>query len=249
MKFGKLVKKRDPRTLSLKSILDTDALPSIPETFSPIDLSTVKFQMYGNDQYGDCAFAKEGNILTFWGKLKHGDAYEAPTLQEILDAYSAVTGFNPNDPSTDQGTILLDMLNYWRKHPMHGHWLAGYGEIQLQNTDLLDASIFLFQGADLGVQIPEHTMEDIEAGKKIFDVPSRHSSIIGGHDIPALTYDQDNYNVASWGEPYKMTKAFYYTYCDEAYALIGHEYMQKNKTIVNGVRINVLENYLKSLAA
>jgi hypothetical protein len=66
--------------------------------------------MLGNDEFGDCVFAGAGHEHMVWsgGKMNF-------TTDNVLSDYSAVTGFLRDDPATDQGTVMLDALNY-RRH-------------------------------------------------------------------------------------------------------------------------------------
>jgi hypothetical protein len=38
--------------------------------------------------------------------------------EEVISAYSAVTGYRPSDPSTDRGGLISDALRFWRMSGM-----------------------------------------------------------------------------------------------------------------------------------
>src|SRR6185437_645652 len=58
--------------------------------------------MLGNDQYGDCVFAANGHTVEQQTALGQGKEVTVTTAQALAE-YSKVTGFNPNDPNTDNG--------------------------------------------------------------------------------------------------------------------------------------------------
>jgi hypothetical protein len=71
--------------------------------------------MLGNDQrWGDCVFAGACHETMLW--TAEGGEEARPVLRrDSPPDYAAVTGFNPDDPSTDQGTNVRDALAYRQK--------------------------------------------------------------------------------------------------------------------------------------
>src|SRR5215469_7565963 len=92
LKLGKQVARHDPRTLLLASYL-TPQLPTPPASF---DL-TGKVKAWGmmdNDQIGDCTCAAAGHLIMEW-TANAGRKVFTPSDQQIVGAYSAITGYNP----------------------------------------------------------------------------------------------------------------------------------------------------------
>ena len=85
-------------------------LNSLPTPPSGIDYSVAAqsclSQVMGNDTVGDCTCAGAGHALGLWT----GNAGDLVTLtrEQVLAMYSAITGYNPSDPSTDQGANEVD---------------------------------------------------------------------------------------------------------------------------------------------
>ena len=71
----------------------------------------------------------------------------------ILARYE-IFGYRPANPSSDQGAVETDVLNYWLKTPLEGHAIDGY--VSLQPKDIRDVrdAVWLFGGAYIGVALP-----------------------------------------------------------------------------------------------
>ena len=52
----------------------------------------------------------------------------------------------------------------------------------------------------------------------------------GGHAVPVVASDPRRLAVVTWGQLLRMTWAFWEAYCDEAYAILSHDFLEKNKT-------------------
>src|ERR1700750_2435947 len=88
-----------------------------PSAVSPASVDYSAFPnigMLGNDRYGDCVEAANGHLVEQQTYIGQGSEVSVTTAQ-VLAEYSKITGFNPNDPNSDQGTIIQDGLNDLRK--------------------------------------------------------------------------------------------------------------------------------------
>lgn len=102
--------KHTPHGFKLK-----DFLVAVPTSAATCDYSapaiTVLQNIEGNGEYGDCVEAEDAhNIAVTTGNSGNGLFAYTPT--QTLADYSAITGFNAADPSTDQGTDPTTDLNY-----------------------------------------------------------------------------------------------------------------------------------------
>ena len=114
-KGGKLPPVRTTDMIALSDHLDkASTWPLVPPMGWEFAVNPRAWGMLGNDTVGDCAIA--GLMHLIQGQSANiGDPLFATTKQAI-DLYSAVTGYNPNDPDSDQGTVVTDLLKYAKKH-------------------------------------------------------------------------------------------------------------------------------------
>jgi hypothetical protein len=59
-----------------------------------------------------------------WSSL--AGAPNVPTTDQVLAEYTKLTGFNPADPSTDNGAVESDTLQSWKTSGLFGKNLLGF---------------------------------------------------------------------------------------------------------------------------
>jgi hypothetical protein len=196
--------------------------------------------MYGNDQYGDCVWAMIGHTIEAATTYGQGQTVKVSDA-DVLKGYSAVTGFDPADPSTDQGTVIQDALDYWRKVGVGGHKIMAFAQIDHTNLDEIDAALYLFGHVQLGIDFPAVAMDQFNEGKP-WDVVADDGGNEGGHAISGGLARRDaatpfpprpelvgknargNYVVITWGRAQEMTPAFFARYVEEAWTVITPEW-------------------------
>lgn len=208
MKLGRI----SPRTDRLSALpLFPDYASSLPAPPPSVDWqSKVKsWPMMANDRYGDCTCACVGHLVQLWTT-----ANGAPVVlsdADVLGLYAAVTGFDPDKPETDNGAVMVDVLDYWRKTGVAGHRLAGYARTRVGHHDHVKQAIALMGGVCLGVAFPSAWFDqdtwDVGRGPKYRPE--------GGHEVPAVGYDSKTLTVVSWGRLYRLTWAALDRYCEE----------------------------------
>jgi hypothetical protein len=173
-----------------------------------------------NDSLGDCTIASIGHgvqVLT----ANSGTEMTLPD-QAILEAYEAVSGYNPVTGANDNGAVELDVLNYWRQVGVGGHKLDAYAALHPQSQRELMEAIYLFGGAYLGLALPLAWQS-----ASVWDVPHHlwfweryqwQPGSWGGHAVWACDYDARGVTVVTWGQLQRITWQGFFTYCEEAYA-------------------------------
>jgi len=246
MKLGKQPPKKDERTLMLAKYL-APALPAPPPS---VDYSTAVKVPWGtmeNDQYQDCTCAAAGHLIMDWTSL--AGAFTPVTDDQVIQAYAAITGFDPNTGLGDGGAVEIDVLNYWRKTGIAGHQISAYAALTASNTDHVKIATALFCGAYIGLQLPlsakTQTVWDVPAGGAVG--PGAPNSW-GGHAVCIVGYDANQLTIITWGHKKQMTWAFWQVYCDEAYALLSKDYL-KNQKAPAGVDLATLEQDLQVVTA
>lgn len=233
MKYGKLPVRHDARTLAFERY--TSRLPNPPRSVSPLD----RFQHFGwgtlgNDQYGDCVWAGAAHETMLWtteaGKLARFDDVH------VLADYAKVTGFDPRTGANDNGTVVLDALNYRRKVGVHdasgtAHKIGAYAKVDASNTVHLKAAVWLFDAVGIGFEVPDYAEDQFALGQ-IWHIGGQdpNAPIVGGHYVPVVGYDSGGLWLVTWGELHRMTWQFFRKYTDEAYALLSPDMLRAGKS-------------------
>lgn len=219
-KLGKLPPRHDHRTYKLTAPIKRPDI-AIPET---CDWSRgIRYDMNGNDRYGDCAFASRSALLLTWTALA-----QAPirlTETETLQDYAQATGFNPETEANDNGTILLDALNMWRREGFNRHgqtrdYLTAYGALEHKDHDAVRRAIYVLGGVYLGIRVPKYLME-IE-GDWVY-IHDADWTFVGGHCIAALGFDAFGPRIFTWSSTRRMSWELWDAIVDEAYGLVSLE--------------------------
>ena len=242
-KLGRLPTKHDPRTLHLSRYM-LEGLPPPPAAVDWMD-KIGDWGMMGNDSVGDCTCACAGHEIEAWTAYASSEA--VISTADVLAAYSAITGYDPSDPNTDQGAACLDVLKYWRTTGIGGHKIGAFvavdpkSELQIKLACYLFGSVYL--GVDLPVSAQSQDVWDVPEGGPVGDgAPGSW----GGHAIPIQAYDLTGETVITWGSKQRMTPAFLATYCSEAYAILSQDFIAAGKA-PNGFDLATLTTDLAAL--
>lgn len=234
-KLGKLPPDPTRKALLLAPHLTGPALspPAQRDWLSQV----TEWPMYANDKYGDCVFAAIGHMIEAWTAY-NGSQIEVAT-EDLLHAYSAVTGFDRADPSTDQGTVLQDALDYWRTVGIAGHKILAFAKVDHTNPIEVRAALDVFGGLMTGINFPRIAMDQFTAGKP-WDAVHDDGGIEGGHAIHAGAYTPGMYDVVTWARVQAMTPAFHARYVDEVWAVITPEWYAANGKTPGGIDLHGL---------
>lgn len=244
LKFGRLP--NDPAKPRLRLTLRPTAAPASPAVRDWLS-AVADWPMLGNDRYGDCVFAMIGHVIQALSTYGQGRTATL-TDADVLAAYSAVTGFNPNDPNSDRGTVIQDALGYWRKHGIAGHKILAFAQIDHTSREQVDAAINQFGAVLLGINFPAAAMDQFNAGRP-WDVVARDGGIEGGHAIPAGYYSTPagRRKVVTWARVQDMTDAFWDRYVEEAWVVVAPEWLSAAGTDPLGVDLHGLGEQLHGL--
>lgn len=231
-KLGKLAPKYDKRTLQFSAYKNPKfKLQSVPKTFGHTKLIKA-WGVLGNDKFGDCAWASAAHETMLWGaEAKKKISF---TDDNVLSDYAACTGFNPVTGAGDEGTLMIDQLNYRRKTGIvdssgKRHQICAYVALEPGNFEHVMQAAWMFSSVSLGIKFPESAMDQFNAGKAWSVVAG--SSIEGGHAIPLVGRVGTRLQIVTWGKVQQMTKTFFERYCDEAYAILDDEMLTNGKSI------------------
>jgi hypothetical protein len=232
---GRLPENKAKPRLKLAPLLTTLQFPENKDWYSAVS----DWPMYLNDQMGDCTCATAGHIIeqaTTYGQKNTVKI----TDNDVLKAYVDNSGFNPDTGANDNGAVVQDVLNYWRKTGIGGHKILAFARVDESNLDEVRAAINLFGTVYLGINFPKSAMQQFDAGEPWHPVSG--SSIAGGHAINAVYYDISDgmYKIVTWGKVQRMTQAFWDAYVEEAWVVISPEWLDANNKNPDGIDMSTL---------
>lgn len=228
---GRLPNRPEVPRLKLSKYLGAVPVPAASADW----LSAVpSWPMYLNDQIGDCTCAAVGHMIEGWTQYTAGAAVQV-TDQDVLTAYEKVGGYNPSDPSTDNGAVIQDVLGYWQKTGVGGHKIVAFAEVDIANATEVRQAIELFGSIDIGINFPSAAMDQFNNRQEW--TPVAGDTIEGGHCVPVGAYDASSYTCVTWGATQKMDLAFWSQYVEEAWVVITQDWVEKNGNVPSGLNL------------
>jgi hypothetical protein len=156
------------------------------------------------------------------------------TDANVLADYAAVTGFNPGDPTSDQGTDVQDAAAYRRKTGIvdsagKRHTIAAYLALDPGNLSHLLTAAYLFSAAGIGLSLPASAIDQAKRGEPWDVAPGSPNE--GGHYVPLIGRLSSGMLVCvSWGRLQLLTESFFQTFSDEAVAYVSTEDLVDQKS-------------------
>jgi len=194
------------------------APPVSADWLSPVPVAD--WGVLGNADYGDCTCAGVGHKRIGDVFVNQGRVLKV-TDKDALALYSAVTGFDPNDPATDQGAVCQDVLDYWRKNGFLGEKIVAFAKVDLSNETEVKQAIALFGQIYCGMDFPGSAMDQFNAGKP-WDVV-KGARIEGGHCVTIGAFDENGLGAVTWGAVQRMTWRFFKKYYREGWVLVTED--------------------------
>lgn len=250
LKFGK--KPARPNSVSLKfgDVLNEAKLPTPPKTFGH-ETMLHTWSMFANDQWGDCVFAGAAHEHMLWTAEGEGIAAKF-TTKNVLADYSAVTGFDPSRPDSDQGTDMQTAAAYRQKTGVvdstgKRHKIDAYAALRVGDTAQLATAVWLFNAVGVGVECPA-SMEDQFSAGQVWDVVPG-DKIDGGHYIPCVGRNSEgNFVFVSWGKLQAATPEWVAKYMDEGICYFDVEMINTTtKVSLENFNADALTTYLRGL--
>lgn len=176
----------------------TAAYPASPSTcdWTPAAASVLA-NVEGNDNYGDCVFAENAHFVGV--ETGNNGSLFSYTTQQTLADYSAETGFNANDPSTDQGANPITDLNFFTQRPFaDGSKLLGWALVDATNQDEVRYAISTFGNIKVWLGLPNGITSSMPNGDGfIWDTDRGQPNPNQGHCIGGYGFDVGKVNIVS----------------------------------------------------
>jgi hypothetical protein len=221
LKLGKHDPRHDARTLRLSAYATDLAAPPSVHWAAP------SYGMFGNDRAGDCVQAGAAHAEQIWTHLTARPF--GVTDKDVLDWYSALTGYNQLTGDNDNGTDMLSACTAWRSPSIHDadapyphkYSVSGFTEVNVANAPEVRYATWQFGGVYLGAQLPLSAQNQMGDVWDVITGPDAQPGSWGGHCIWVNAYDADTLTCVTWGTEQKMTWNWFHTYADEAYAILA----------------------------
>ena len=224
MKYGKT-----PARNAIEMKFSDHAQPNLirPSSFGHDGLIKAgDWNMGGNDKYGSCVPTGGGNETRMWNYEAGVQTY-IPTSATLSD-YSAISGFDPSKPDTDNGCDMEAAAKYRRNVGLidgHGkrHKIGAYLALDPGNLEQHLQAGWLFGAVGIGLEVPAYMERQFDAGKPLDVDPNEDPTSIGGHYAPMVGYRDGMIWVVTWAKVVPMTVAFLTKFSDEAITYVSSE--------------------------
>jgi hypothetical protein len=249
-RLGKKPARPDAVSFRFAAFFNAAHLPTPPMAFGHVygPDQQLPWGMLANDDYADCVFAGAAHETMIWTNEAHNLASFDDAA--VLSDYAAVTGFNPDDPSTDQGTDMQQAASYRRKTGIldakgQRHKIDSYVALTPGDANQLALAAYLLGAVGVGLRFPESAMNQFEAREPWTIVDQQTPA--GGHYVPCVGRNSHgHFLVVTWGRIQAMTPEFYARYCDEAVAYLSIEALT-NELSPEGFDVSRLREALRSI--
>jgi hypothetical protein len=219
LKLGKKPARPGAMKLKLSNYLKKSELPTVPMRFGNLSVwGSTEWGMLGNDQVGDCVFAGFAHQIMMWEEtIGKGSLF---VEGDVLAAYSEVTGYDPNDPSTDQGTDMVKACQWWKDNGYALHQIFGFAEVPV--SQIAEAA-FIFGSVGVGLKMTQGQQDQFNHAEP-WDVTG--DPVEGGHYVPVIGRNaHGNYLCVTWGRLQAITPAFIERACDEAVCQVSQDWL------------------------
>jgi hypothetical protein len=185
--------------------------------------------IYGNDTLGDCVIAGIGHVVGVLTAGANGTPF-LYTQDQIIALYSAIGGYVPGDPSTDQGCDEVTALNYWENNgaPAGQHQIAGWLSVNAADPTEVRTALWLFENLYFGLELPDAWINPMPSAPGfVWDVAGDPDPQ-NGHCVVGVGYNAEGVTIDTWGMLGLITDAAIKQYASQTangalYAVISQD--------------------------
>jgi len=211
----------NPKDLHLhRFLLSLAVLPKPPEVIDNTVYVKQPWSMYLNDRYGCCVFASSSHRRVTQAAMTGQQI--AIGDDEVLRAYSAVTGFDPNNSNTDNGAVMVDAANWERHNDLGGDQVFAFARVRIdpQDREMLDLATYYFGGVWFGINLPISARRQVGDVWDVVDRSDGQPGTWGGHAVWSPKSSPEEREVVTWAKMQRCTHSFISLYADEAWTVL-----------------------------
>jgi|SRR5665213_258515 len=222
-KLGKKPPKFNAKTLDFARFLKAPVPlpPPLAKRAWEYKIPSNAWGMYGNDTIGDCTCASKAHILMVVSA--NAGHLITPPLADVIEMYSAVSGYDPSTGANDNGAAMTDVNDYLLSHGLSGRKVLGWVQIDQTNRTHFEQCVALFGACDVGVQLPNSAMTQFNNGEA-WDIVKNDGGIDGGHDVPYFGYGSQGETCVTWAQLQPTGIPWFMKYVDEGYGIIWDDW-------------------------
>jgi hypothetical protein len=208
-----------------------------------------------NDTLGDCVIAGMEHLEgVFTGNA--GLPPLAFSDVQTTALYSAIGGYKPGDPATDQGCDEQTALNYWQHHGLlGGHKISGWLAVKASDVVEVRTAAYLFENIFFGVELPDAWVNPMPAKSGFTWDIAGDANPDNGHCFVGVGYDAKGVIIDTWGMLGHITWAAVAKYASgnlagELYTVLSQDIINKaTQKAPTGFDWNYLLGDFKALGA
>jgi hypothetical protein len=213
---------------------------------------SVLSNIYENDQLGDCVIAGGYHVVG----VATGNASNlfTATDQQITADYTAIGGYVPGKPNTDNGCDEVTALNYWCQNGFaDGTKGLGWLVVDPSNQQEVAAALYLFENLFLTMDLPDEWVSPMPSGSGFtWDVAGAPDPE-NGHAVAGVGYGPNGVTIDTWGLLGTLTWNAISRYCASSnggglYVMLTPDQLKKGQTKAgNGVDWSALVTDFNSM--
>lgn len=219
-------------------------LPTAPPSVAPPTPPTAvadasgPWGILGNDRYGDCGVAGLQHGFEADASATH-ESLAWPTDQQATEYYLHYTG------GQDSGVVLSAYLNYVRQNKYYNNSVALFAPAQVNNIPVLQTGIYLYDFLYTGIAVTD-VMEQEFGNGQAWDSAGASGTIVGGHCVPLIGYDDQYLYCITWGRVQPITYPAWHSIASEAWAVLTGELLARHGD-GRGINVSALRQDLSRI--
>jgi len=250
VRFGRSRPKPGFPRFRLSRYMVRTALPAPPASvdYSP-DAAASLSNVYLNQELGCCVIAGGFHVIGVETGNATGGTPWVATNDQVIAQYSAIGGYVPGNPATDQGCDEVTAMNYWTSTGFpDGSKLLGWLEVDATNQLEMQTALDLFEDLLFGIELPDAYVDPFPSGNGFTWDVAGDPVAANGHCIIGCGYDSTGIKVDTWGMLGTMTWAAVAKYCVPSaggalYVLLSQDEIGKGASVCpNGIDWSTLLN-------